>query len=114
VVEVRNVELAAGNVGKHLVMLFEDLVESHVVKIDILLQLQELIADGLGLLQVGGEREKGGEGLDAWIESIDKQAKGAKEKAMQTGRRQRGWQPIPLQTNSPATRHVFADNLRDG
>ena len=51
--QVRDVELAAGRVRQHLVVLLQDLVEPHVVQVHVLLHGQEVVADGLGLLRLG-------------------------------------------------------------
>lgn len=49
--QVCNVELAAGRMGEHLIMLLEDLVESHVIQVDELLQCEEVISDSVCLLE---------------------------------------------------------------
>jgi len=57
VVQVADVKLAARGVWEVLVMLLQDLVKSHVVEIHVLLQLQELVANGMGRLH--GKLERG-------------------------------------------------------
>mmetsp|Transcript_4262 Transcript_4262/g.12119 ORF Transcript_4262/g.12119 Transcript_4262/m.12119 type:complete len:206 (+) Transcript_4262:1692-2309(+) len=51
VVQMANVKLPTRRVRELLVVLLQDLMESHVVEIDILFQLEELVPDVPGLLQ---------------------------------------------------------------
>ena len=48
--DVGNVELTARCMRKHLVMLLEDLVKTHVVQVDKLLKLQEVVTNTISLL----------------------------------------------------------------
>lgn len=53
--KVGDVKLAAGRLRHVFIVFFENFVETHVVQVDVLLQLQKFVANELGLLQ---ERKK--------------------------------------------------------
>lgn len=53
-VHPRDVKCLAGHIGKILVVLFEDLVKSHEINVDVFFQPQKIVGDFVGLVHVDG------------------------------------------------------------